>query len=120
LSKLKDKKEFHFITLILHTNHGIYMRKRTEELLKDMYEYPQFEEESLITVLTDLEKQGVMIELINQNHRQYKHVFTHQIWFMDVYHVIVVDGKLENWVEMDQKEIEKSPMAIAHRKIRNK
>lgn len=120
LTKLKDKKTFQFITLILHTEHGIYMRKRTEELLKDMYEYPQFEEESYYTVQSNLENFGVVIESIDHEYIQYKHVFTHQIWLMDVYRVKVIQGKLEAWIEVDEKAISHLPMAIAHRKIRNK
>jgi len=118
LTKLKDKKTFQFITLIIHTQNGLYMRKRTEELLKGMYEYPQFEAESYNTVQDDLEDQGVLIDLLDRNHTLYKHVFTHQIWLMEVYHVRIIKGHLDDWVEMNQESVPKIPMAIAHRKIK--
>ena len=118
LSKLKKKKEFQYITLILHTKDGYYLRKRDEELLKGMYEFPQFEAESIYTIQSELEEQGINIEIMDLQSIQYQHVFTHQKWIMNTYDVCVVQGKLDEWIEMTRQDITDIPMAIAHRKIK--
>ncbi|MFA6801530.1 MAG: A/G-specific adenine glycosylase, partial [Acholeplasmataceae bacterium] len=84
LSKLKEKKEFNYITLIIKDESYYYLYKRTEDLLKNMYMYPQFESESIQSVLLNLEAEGIILEVINYI-GNYKHVFTHLIWHMDVY-----------------------------------
>ncbi len=118
LSKLKKKKEFQYITLILHTKDGYYLRKRDEELLKGMYEFPQFEAESIYTVQSELEDQGIILEIMNPQSILYQHVFTHQKWIMNTYDVRVVQGKLNGWIEITRQAITDIPMAIAHRKIK--
>lgn len=118
LSKLKEKKTFNYLTLILHTEDGYYLHKREEELLKGMYEYPQYEAESIYSVLSELEEQGVMVEIMNSEQSFYKHVFTHQIWMMHTFHVRVLSGKLADWVKIDRNKLKDIPMAIAHRKIK--
>ncbi|MBU1094765.1 MAG: A/G-specific adenine glycosylase [Firmicutes bacterium] len=118
LSKLKEKKIFEYITLILHTENGYFLRKRDEELLKNMYEYPQFEAESIYSVLSELENQDVSIELLDSRQLNYQHVFTHQIWKINVYHVKVLSGKLDDWILVEKQRIKDIPMAIAHRKIK--
>lgn len=117
LSRLNNKKIYHFITLIIKTEYGIYLRKRDEKLLFGMYEYPQFEAESIHSVLYELESKGIIIELTDENPTQYRHIFTHQIWMMDVYFAKTLSGKLKDWILVDQKRIMEIPMAIAHRKI---
>ncbi len=116
LSKLKDKKEIEYITLIIHDFDGIYLRKRTETLLQGMYEYPQYESSSIQQVLSDLEDQGIVLEVISDE-VYYKHVFTHQIWLMKVYHARMISKVVNDWQFIHQSEIQHVPMAIAHRKI---
>ncbi|MCR3905789.1 MAG: A/G-specific adenine glycosylase [Tenericutes bacterium] len=118
LSKLNDKKEFHYITLLIHNEHGLFLRKRDEELLKGMYEYPQFESESINTVMDMLEDRGVILDVFYKHDKTYKHVFTHQVWYMDVYEAKLVSGKLKEWVCVDAHQFKQLPMAIAHRKIK--
>lgn len=118
LSKLKEKKTFQFITLILHFEDGFYLRKRNEELLKGMYEYPQYDAKSIYSVQSILEDQGVTTLLMDFEPILYKHVFTHQIWIMNTFHVQVIDGKLDDWVKFDRSKLKDIPMAIAHRKIK--
>ncbi len=117
LSPLKTKKETHYITLIIKNDHGIMLRKRDESLLHGMYEYPQFESESIQSVLSDLENEGIILELIDQSLKQITHVFTHQIWRMDVYRVRLISGKNPHWIVADEQTLNQLPMAIAHRKI---
>jgi len=117
LSKLKEKKEIEYITLIIHDFDGIHLRKRTEELLFGMYEYPQFESSSIYQVLTELEDQGIILEIISDE-ENYKHVFTHQIWMMKVYHAKLIEKSVNDWQFIHESDIKNVPMAIAHRKIR--
>ncbi len=118
LSKLKEKKTFQYLTLILHTEGGYYLRKRDEELLKGMYEYPQYDSESIYSVLSELEEQGVSVEVMHNEQSFYKHVFTHQIWMMHTFHVRVITGKLDDWIKFERNALKDIPMAIAHRKIK--
>ena len=116
LSKLKDKKEIEYITLIIHDFDGIYLRKRTEELLFGMFEYPQYEASSIRQVLDDLEDKGIILEIISDE-MTYKHVFTHQIWLMKVYHARLIKKMNNDWNFVHESEMNHVPMAIAHRKV---
>jgi len=116
LSKLKDKTEIEYVTLIIHDFDGIYLRKRTEALLFGMYEYPQYESSSIKQVIDNLEDQGIVLEIISDE-ENYKHVFTHQIWMMKVYHARVIGKSVNDWQFIQESEIKNIPMAVAHRKI---
>ncbi len=109
-------KTYHYITLIIEDQHAYYLRKRTEELLKGMYEYPQYESESLYSILRELEQQGIVID-VNEDKEQYKHIFSHQTWLMDVYHARLIQGIHPDWMKIDKDKFTNYPMAIAHRKI---
>ncbi len=118
LSKLKDKVEFHYITLKIRDKNGnIYLRKRTENLLEGMYEYPQFESESIRNVISLIEEKDIYINVLSQE-KTYKHVFTHQVWYMDVYEVSLIRGVDKQWIQATKDELQNLPMAIAHRKIK--
>ena len=117
MSKLKKQQIISYITLIIHTKNGYLLNKREEALLLGMYEYPQFESESIFTVLSDLQDQGVELELIEHNPQLYKHTFTHQIWMMSVYQVRLIHGQYPKWIEVSKQRLNEVPMAIAHRKI---
>lgn len=117
LSKLKEQRIESYITLVIHQGNGIYLRKRTESLLNGMYEYPQFESESITSVLEQLESEGIRIDHFNEP-QTYKHVFSHIIWMMHVYHVILIGKPNQDWIFVDKDQINQLPMAVAHRKIR--
>jgi A/G-specific adenine glycosylase len=118
MSKLKNKKYFNYITLKIEDDNGyLYLRKRTENLLEGMYEYPQFESESIYDVLSQLEDQGIYIDLIEEK-KNYKHVFTHQVWHMQVYETRLIKNHHLDWVKIKKDELKDIPMAIAHRKIK--
>jgi A/G-specific adenine glycosylase len=117
LSKLKDKKEFNYITLVIQYENKYILRKRTESLLEGMYEYPQYEVESISRIVNDFEDQGIHVSYY-QYQKSYLHIFTHQIWNMHVYKVIVKDKIMEDWILLDKEKISEMPMAIAHRKIK--
>src|SRR3989339_1195832 len=117
LSKLKEPIHKNWITLIINEGQYIYLRKRDEELLKGMYEYPQFEAESIQSVVDSLEEAGIRLEPTSV-FKTYKHVFSHQVWHMDVYHARLLSESNDNWTKIDIKDIYQIPMAIAHRKIK--
>lgn len=117
LSKLKDKKEIHYITLIIEDEAFYYLRKRDEELLNGMYEYIQFEAESLNTAIDELAKQHIDLD-VYQSLKELKHVFTHQVWHMDVYLARLNSLPASNWVAIPKNKLSHYPMAIAHRKIK--
>lgn len=117
ITKQLKNKTYHYITLIIEDHEAYYLRKRHEELLKGMYEYPQYEQESIHTVLTDLENQGIMIKLSDDS-QSYKHVFSHQTWMMDVYRAELLKGMHPDWIRINKHELMNYPMAIAHRKIK--
>ncbi len=116
LSPLNQKKHEHYVTLIIHQNHQIMLRKRTESLLNDMYEYPQYEAESIEYVLSMLDDQGVQLSLIGEG-KIIQHVFTHKVWQMQVVHVKLTGNPMNDWISVDSDEVKQLPMAIAHRKI---
>ena len=116
LSRLKEKQIESYMTFIIHHEKGIILRKRTENLLNGMYEYPQYESESLGNVLSSLEEKGIYLNPLTDE-SIVQHVFTHRVWIMHVYHCHI-KGQLDpEWICVDQNEIKKLPMAIAHRKI---
>ncbi len=117
ISKLKKQQIISYITLIIHTKNGYLLNKRKESLLYGMYEYPQFESESIYTVLNELQELNIELELIDHNPQVYKHNFTHQIWIMNVYQVRLIRGKHPKWIEVSKQKLSEVPMAIAHRKI---
>jgi len=116
LSKLKAKTEVNQITLILEKDDKIYLKKQEESLLKGMYLYPQYESESIESVISLLEEQGIFIR-VNARLKSYKHVFTHKVWHMDVFVCQVIRGMDLKWTLVSKKEVLERPMAIAHRKI---
>lgn len=119
LSKLNQKIEKSYITFILNDGDDLILNKRGEGLLEGMYEYPQVESESLYDALSHFEDLGVYLEPIGQPN-SYKHIFTHQIWLMTVYHARYISGMLPTWQKLNKEEVEKKPMAIAHKKIKKR
>ncbi|MFU8793571.1 MAG: A/G-specific adenine glycosylase [Acholeplasmataceae bacterium] len=117
LSKLSQKVEKSYITFIITDGNNLILNKREEQLLEGMYEYPQVESESLYDALNQFEADGIAIEPMG-NPMTYKHVFTHQIWLMTVYHARHIAGMRNSWQTLSADEVASKPMAIAHKKIK--
>ncbi len=117
LSKAKNKKTIRYVTFLLHQDGKIWVKKRLENLLKDMYLYPQIEVDDLESALDAMEGLGATI-VLQKHHKMFKHVFSHQTWVMDVYEGDVTQGKLRGHQLVTQEELETLPMAVAHRKIK--
>lgn len=118
IEKQSKKKEHNYICLVIRQGKHIILQKRNQPLLEGMYEYPQFKSKSFNQVQKDLKKSDVQISLIKKG-LVYKHIFTHQIWTMQVYYVSLLEGSLEHWISVKKNDIYNYPMAIAHRKIDN-
>ena len=117
LAKMKKQKVIHYIVCILEDEEHYFLRKRTENLLEGMYEWPQFERESVFSALNDLSGSGIDAELL-EDMGTYQHVFSHQIWEMDVFQFRVIKNESTAYHKILKKDILKYPMAIAHRKIK--
>lgn len=117
LSKLDKAKAYHYITLIIEDQEYYYLRKRDEELLKGMYEYPQYDAESIRQVEDQLAEEGVHLR-IDEDYSREKHVFSHQIWYMEIHHAQLLSSQPNMWIPIQKDKINDIPMAIAHRKIK--
>lgn len=116
ITKLPAKKSFNYICLVIHKDNQIFLRKRTEKLLEGLYEYPQFLSESFTCTKNQLEMEGIKLLLLYRD-KTYKHVFTHQKWNIDVYHVKLILGIKNDWTSVKESDLLLYPMAKAHRQI---
>jgi A/G-specific adenine glycosylase len=115
ISRLKEKKNRYWQTLVLTKNQQLYLLKNTETLLQDMYLLPQWEGD--IDRLENWLDTHQCSPKQMQHQGMFKHIFTHQQWMMDVYRLnIKRDRLLEGiWVPLDQ--LRQLPIPEAHRKI---
>ncbi|MFW5842264.1 MAG: A/G-specific adenine glycosylase [Bacillota bacterium] len=94
--KLKAKTEDHFITFIIkNSEHEIVLAKRPARgLLANMLEFPQVKTKDLDSAIKTVEH-AYNTTLDNYTkHTTIKHVFSHKIWYMDVYIVHTKDTAL--------------------------
>ncbi|CCV64439.1 A/G-specific adenine DNA glycosylase [Alteracholeplasma palmae J233] len=113
LKKIAKVELTYFVFIV--TYHTKYvLRKRTEKLLEGFYEFLQVESESLSEAIESLEKLGISIKNPKYS-KKVKHVFTHQFWSMEVYEAVVNENPEPEYYLID--DLEKIPIAIAHRKI---
>lgn len=117
LSKLKKQKVLSYIVFVLEDEHHYYLNKRKESLLEGMYEWPQFEKESLYSALDELSDLNINA-YVKEDLGFYKHVFSHQIWEMQVYKLFVTNDKSDIYLKIKKSELKHYPMAIAHQKIK--
>ena len=117
LSKLQKQKEISYITLIIEKDGMLYLNKRQEKLLEGMYEYPQFEAEHIHYVLDQMIDNHIKLSC-QLDETLYKHVFSHQIWLMNVFKCTLKSNPHPDWIAIEKDKINEIPMAIAHRKIK--
>lgn len=114
-SKLKDKKEKMFITLVLFNENGeLLLEKQTTKLLNGLYLYPQFEAESINYVIDHFSELGIDLNII-EFMGTYQHIFTHLKWHLDVYKATIKGNY--HYTAVNNSE-ENYPMATAHKQIR--
>lgn len=116
ISPLKKPTSKHFITLIVEYNQQRAVIKKEVGLLKGMFLYPQYETDDIYEVKTSLESRGCTIDNLVFV-QKVTHVFTHQIWMMNVYKIsLSTPPTPAMWQFVD--DISTLPMAVAHRKIK--
>lgn len=103
-SKAKKAPEFTYQTLLIIRNHRILLsRDDRDGLMKDFYRLPQYEK---------IDVKGYIFV------KQYKHVYSHKVWIMNLYEWrggILPDDKYVVWKDLD--EIKEIPVIGAHLKI---
>ena len=86
MAEKKQPKKQRLFVFFIRTEQGVCIRKRTEGVLKGMYEFPSQEKREGDTPEKVLNEWGVSAFMIQQG-KQYTHVFTHVKWEMDSYFV---------------------------------
>lgn len=116
ITRPEKAKTKHFITLILSNENQIALAKKEDGLLKGMYLYPQYENESIESVQKLLEIDGFVIEN-TLFLADYRHVFSHQTWKMSVYK-ISLKSTPKTTTLLFVNDVKSYPMAVAHSKIK--
>ena len=85
-SKSQAKKQKQLMTCIITDEHDRYLiKKETQSLFEGMYLFLQVESESIHYTMEWLESMGIVVDYMHP-FKKLKHVFTHQVWYMDVHH----------------------------------
>lgn len=114
-SKLKEKKEKMFITLVLYNENGeLLLEKQASKLLNGLYLYPQFEAESINYVIDYYSELGMDLNII-EFIGTYQHIFTHLMWHLDVYKATINGNHHYTVVKKSEDDY---PMATAHKQIK--
>lgn len=111
--RAKSKKEIYYnVYFILNDKGEIMLRKQEGTLLGGMYELPKYDIDTSIETIE--EELGVPLDHPNIHTGSVKHVFTHQVWYMEGY-VLYTKGAHEDFVP--RAEVAKLPMSRAMQKI---
>ena len=116
-SKPQAKKHKQLMTCIITDDHDRYLiKKETQSLFEGMYLFLQVESESINYTMEWLVSLGIVVDYI-QPLKKMKHVFTHQIWYMDVHHfnLKTLQSKDVDLVAFDDHKFDMMPNA--HLKI---
>jgi A/G-specific adenine glycosylase len=116
-SKGALKKHIKFMTCIIYNHNQEYvLKKETQSLFEGMYLFLQVESESVMYTMEWLLDQGIRVEYVSFN-SQITHVFTHQIWEMEVhlFKLISMDQKQFFLAQLDDPKFKMMPRA--HSKI---
>ena len=103
----KTKKEFFYTVFLFSYHHQYAIRKRNKGLLKNLWEFPNIEGKmDLQDVDHFLKDQNIEFDNIQQS-ISYKHVFTHQVWYMQAYE-IQVSKELNDFLWVTIMDLEKN------------
>jgi adenine-specific DNA glycosylase len=105
------------MTCIITDEHDRYLiKKETQSLFEGMYLFLQVESESINYTMEWLESLGIVVDYMYP-FKKLKHVFTHQIWHMDVHHfkLKTLQSKDVDLVAFDDHKFNMMP--TAHLKI---
>jgi len=114
-AKVKQVEERYYTFIVQNQQRAVFLQKQQEkQLLHGLFALPQYEnEDNFSEVLTSLQKDinlPIHAEAVTYK-GQYKHIFSHKIWIMDVYIVPVTQSN------MHFHDSELVPLANAHRKV---
>src|SRR5690625_3255922 len=111
--KAKNKKELYYnVYFILNDKAEIMLKKQEGTLLGGMYELPKYDIDTSIETIE--EELGLSLDHPDIHTGSVKHVFTHQVWYMEGY-VLYTKGKHEDFVP--RAEVAKLPMSKAMQKV---
>lgn len=99
------KKEFHYTILMFQYGDKYAILKRNHSsLLKGLWEFPNIEGKySLLELKEYLDKQKIIYEDVS-TYISNKHIFTHQIWYMDSY-IICLKEKIDDYIWVTLEEL---------------
>ncbi|WP_020006157.1 A/G-specific adenine glycosylase [Salinicoccus albus] len=111
--KQKQKAEKYYnVYFIVNDKEEVLLQKQQGTLLKGMYELPKYDVDTSIETIE--ETLGLSLDHPNIHAGTEKHVFTHQIWYMEGYILYTKDDH-EDFIP--EKEVDKLPMSKAMRKL---
>lgn len=111
--KAKAKKEIYYnVYFILNDNEEIILMKQEGTLLQGMYELPKYDIDTSVESIE--EELGLTLDHPNLHVGSVKHVFTHQVWYMEGYVLYTKDAH-PDFIPLN--EVEKLPMSKAMQKI---
>lgn len=114
IKKLKHT-EIHYITCIIEYNHQFFFIKNKEGLLENMYGLVQYDVESIYSFEERFKDEYNEHIQITEFIKEYKHVFSHRTWRMQVYKAKF--SHQPNLKLYQLEDIENIPIATAHKKI---
>lgn len=99
------KKELHYTILMFQYDDKYAILKRNHSsLLKGLWEFPNIEGKySLLELKEYLDKQKIIYEDVS-TYISNKHIFTHQIWYMDSY-IICLKEKIDDYIWVTLEEL---------------
>lgn len=124
-SKKIKTKNVHYKVIVAVDKRGYYLvEKRSETgLLANMWQFPMFEEENIENAIKKFsENYNVSLQEGYLPLMQYKHIFSHLVWHLDVYLLDVNDfndcsSNQKKYVQL--KELDQLPMPVPMLKIKN-
>lgn len=99
------KRELHYTILMFQYGDKYAILKRNySSLLKGLWEFPNIEGKySLLELKEYLDKQKIIYEDVS-TYISNKHIFTHQIWYMDSY-IICLKEKIDDYIWVTLEEL---------------
>lgn len=109
----KKKTELYYnIFLILNDKNEVYMFMNESNLLKGMYKFPKYDIDTSIGTIE--EELNLKLSQLKEPIAEEKHVFTHQVWYMNVY-LLYTNSESEHFIKI--KDVSDYPMSVAMQKV---
>jgi A/G-specific adenine glycosylase len=114
--KSPPRREHHTV-LLLECNAAFAVERKEKGLLKGLYHFPMLKGHlSTEEVRKTLQKEGFVVrDIFDQG--EASHVFSHRIWQMRLYHVMV-DNSTEHFEWFEKKRLADLPVASAFRSVK--